>query len=92
MPGNQLVKKVSGPYRRYAVTFITNPKELNWTVTPDGAHHCTLEFMTFVYDGDGTRINVQVNGIGAAIPGCAIRQHPERQYQILAADQRSRKG
>ncbi len=67
VPGNQLVKKVSGPYRRYAVTFIANPKQLNWTVTPDGAHRCTLEFMTFVYDGDGTRINVQVNAIGAAI-------------------------
>ena len=24
--------------------------------------------MTFVYDGDGARINVQYNGIGAAIP------------------------
>jgi VWFA-related protein len=68
VPGNQVVKKVSGPYRRYAVTFMANPKQLNWTVTPDGAHRCTLEFMTFVYDGDGTRINVQVNGIGAAIP------------------------
>jgi len=68
VPGNQAGKKISGPYRRYAVTFITNPKELNWTVTPDGAHRCTLEFMTFVYDGNGERINVQVNGIGAAIP------------------------
>jgi VWFA-related protein len=68
VPGNQVVKKVSGPYRRYAVTFIANPKELNWTVTPDGAHRCTLEFMTFVYDADGARINVQVNGVGAAIP------------------------
>ena len=68
VPGNQAGKKISGPYRRYAVTFIINPKELNWTVTPDGAHRCTLEFMTFVYDGDGARINVQINGIGAAIP------------------------
>jgi VWFA-related protein len=68
VPGNQLVKKVSGPYRRYAVSFIANPKEVTWTMTPDGAHRCTLEFMTFVYDGDGTRINVQVNGVGAAIP------------------------
>jgi VWFA-related protein len=68
VPGNQVVKKVSGPYRRYAVTFMANPKELSWTVAPDGAHRCTLEFMTFVYDGDGTRINVQINGIGAAIP------------------------
>jgi hypothetical protein len=68
VPGNQAVKKVSGPYRRYAVTFITNPKELNWTVTPDGAHRCTLEFMTFVYDADGARIDVQYNAVGAAIP------------------------
>jgi VWFA-related protein len=68
VPGNQAGKKISGPYRRFAVTFITNPKELNWTVTPDGAHRCTLEFMTFVYEGDGTRINVQYNGIDAAIP------------------------
>ena len=68
VPGNQAIKKVSGPYRRYAITFMANPREVNWTVAPDGVHRCTLEFMTFVYDGDGTRINVQVNGIGAAIP------------------------
>ncbi len=68
VPGNQAAKKVSGPYRRYAVTFIANPKEVNWTVTPDGLHHCVLEFRTFVYDGDGTLINGQFNGIAAAIP------------------------
>ena len=67
-PGNQAEKKTSGPYRRYAVTFITNPKELNWTVTPDGAHRCAVEFMTLVYDADGTQINAQFNGIAAAIP------------------------
>ena len=37
-------------------------------MTPDGAHRCALEFMTFVYDADGARINAQFNGIGAAIP------------------------
>ena len=68
VPGNQAVKKVSGPYRRYAVTFMANPKQLNWTVAADGAHRCTLEFMTFVYDADGARINVQYNAVGAAIP------------------------
>jgi hypothetical protein len=68
VPGNQADKKVSGPYRRYAVTFMANPKELSWTVTSDGAHRCTLEFMTFVYDANGARINVQYNGIGATIP------------------------
>ncbi|MDR3753779.1 MAG: VWA domain-containing protein [Terracidiphilus sp.] len=68
VPGNQADKKISGPYRRYAVTFMANPKELIWTVTPDGAHRCALEFMTFVYDANGARINAQYNGIGAAIP------------------------
>ena len=66
--GNQPDRKISGPYRRYAVTFMANPKELSWTMTPDGAHRCTLEFMTFVYDANGARINAQYNGIGAAIP------------------------
>jgi len=68
VPGNQADKKISGPYRRYAVTFMANPKELSWSVTPDGAHRCSLEFMTFVYDANGARINAQYNGIGAAIP------------------------
>lgn len=67
-PGNQAVKKLSGPYRRYGVVFIANPKEVNWTITPDGAHHCVLEFRTFVYDSDGTLINGQFNGISASIP------------------------
>jgi len=66
--GNQPDRKISGPYRRYAVTFMANPKELSWSVTPDGAHRCSLEFMTFVYDANGARINAQYNGIGAAIP------------------------
>jgi VWFA-related protein len=68
VPGNQAAKKVSGPYRRFAVTFIANPKELNWATTPDGARRCVLEFRTFVYDGDGTLINAQFNGIAAAVP------------------------
>jgi VWFA-related protein len=68
VPGNQAAKKTSGPYRRYAITFITNPKELNWTVTPDGAHRCALEFMTVVYDSDGALVNGQLNGINAAVP------------------------
>lgn len=67
-PGNQAAKKVSGPYRRYAVTFVANPREISWTTMPDGTHHCTLEFRTFVYDNEGTLLVGQFNGINAAIP------------------------
>ena len=66
-PGNQAAKKTSGPFRRYAVTFVANPRQVVWTQTPDGAHHCTLEFLTFVYDADGKLINMQTNGISTAI-------------------------
>jgi len=68
VPGNLVAKKTSGPYRRYAVTFAANPKVFAWTTTPDGVHRCALEFRTYVYDADGSLINAQVNGIGAAIP------------------------
>ena len=67
-PGNQAnLKIVSGPFRRYTVTFLANPKVVRWTPTPDGVEHCTLEFRTFVYDADGKLANVQVNGINAGI-------------------------
>jgi VWFA-related protein len=68
VPSNQAAKKTSGPYRRFAVTFAANPKQVSWVVMPDGTHHCVLEFMTFVYDSDGTLLNTQVNGISAAVP------------------------
>jgi VWFA-related protein len=83
VPGNQAEKKVSGPYRRYAVTFIMSPKELNWTVAPNGAHHCTLEFMTFVYDGDGTRVNAQFNAIGAAVPDAKFASVQSGNFKYL---------
>jgi VWFA-related protein len=67
VPGNQAAKKTSGPYRRYAVLFAASPKDVTWTTAPDGAHTCSLEFMTMVYDSDGTLINAQFNGIHAAI-------------------------
>lgn len=83
---NQASKKLSGPYRRYSVIFLTNPREVNWTPTPDGVHHCTLEFLTFVYDADGKLVNMQTNGISANIPAGKfselLKQNIEYQQQI----------
>jgi VWFA-related protein len=67
VPGNQASKKATGPYRRYTIMFMANPRVVKWEVTPDGTHHCTLEFATYVYDADGTPINGQFNGINAAL-------------------------
>jgi VWFA-related protein len=63
--GNEGNPKVSGPYRRYTVTFVANPRELSCAATSDGAHHCVLEFLTFVYNADGTLINTQTNGMNS---------------------------
>ena len=65
-PGNQTDPKLSGPYRRYTVTFVANPKDLSCAITPDGEHHCVLEFLTYAYDADGTLVNMQMNGINAS--------------------------
>ncbi|MGB7266767.1 MAG: VWA domain-containing protein [Terracidiphilus sp.] len=67
-PGNQTAKKVEGPFRRYTVTYIANPKQVSCDATQDGVHHCMLEFLTFVYDADGKLVNLQTNGISAGIP------------------------
>jgi hypothetical protein len=67
-PGNKLISKANGPYRRYTVLYTADPKDVDCAVTPDNAHHCTLEFITFVYDADGTLVNTQSNGIKAEIP------------------------
>jgi hypothetical protein len=65
MPGNLAAPKIAGPYRRYIVTFIANPKDMDCTATLDGEHHCVVEFLTYVYDVDGVLINTQTNGINA---------------------------
>jgi VWFA-related protein len=65
--GNEASKKFAGPYRRYSVIFVANPRQVNWTVAPDGSHHCILNFLTFVYDVDGKLMNMQTNGISVGV-------------------------
>jgi len=61
--GNDAAKGILGPFRRYTVTFLTTPGEVDCSATPDGVHHCALEFLTFVYDADGNRVNRQANAL-----------------------------
>lgn len=57
--GNLVSPKVAGPYRRYTVDFVFNPKTLNWSSGADGRYHCALQFFMFVYDAEGTLLNLQ---------------------------------
>jgi hypothetical protein len=59
--------KTTGPYHRYTSTFIVNPKDLDCPATPDGQHHCDVEFLTFAYDSNGALVNMQMNGITTSL-------------------------
>ncbi len=85
-PGNQAAKKVSGPWRRYTVTFLTNPKQVNWTRQPDGAERFGVDFLTAVYDAGGNLVNLQSNVIGGDVPAgkfaAAMQHNLEYRQQI----------
>jgi VWFA-related protein len=67
-PGNEDNGKVKGPYRRYNIQFSVRPSDISCPESTEGAHHCELEFLTFVYDEDGSLLISQINGIKADIP------------------------
>jgi len=66
-PGNRVNPKASGPYRRYTVNFTVSPRDIECAATPDGMHHCVVEFMSYAYDADGMLLNAQSNAIKADI-------------------------
>jgi VWFA-related protein len=62
-PGNEAANKFNGPYRRYTVEFRVSPRSIDCAATPDGKHHCTLDFASILYDVDGALLNSQTNSI-----------------------------
>jgi len=66
--GNHLGQKVAGPFHRYTVKFIVSPSQVDCGATPDGVHHCILEYRSYVYDAHGALINAEANGVRADIP------------------------
>ena len=80
-PGNQPGKDVTGPYRRYTITFSVDPNQVSLTPASDGARHVALDFLTFVYDPSGTLINMQTNRISGNIPA-QMHQKLEFHQQI----------
>ncbi len=65
--GNSPEPKTTGPYHRYASTFVVNPKDLNCPATPGGQHHCDAEFLTFVYDSSGALVNMEMSGLETSL-------------------------
>ena len=62
-PGNEIVGSTQGPYRRYAVQLGMDARDVECTPAAEGAHHCVLESVIFVYDADGVLLNTVAGGI-----------------------------
>ena len=78
--GNQASKNFTGPYRSYTVTFSTRAGDFECPAGPDGAHHCTITFLTCVYDANGTPLNTQTDGINVSIPADQYAEAPHRNF------------
>ncbi len=51
----------SGPWNRYLIRYSVDGRPVEFTNDPNGAFHGDLEFITLVYDADGTLVNSQMN-------------------------------
>jgi VWFA-related protein len=49
--------KLKGPFRRFAVDMEADIGGLSFAASEDGRYRCPVEFVTFVYDREGTVIN-----------------------------------
>ena len=56
-PGNQGIKSLKGPYRRYTIGIAADLSSIAFTTSPDGSRHGSVEIVTFVYDSDATLVN-----------------------------------
>ena len=56
-PGNVPAPKAHGPYRRYSVNYLIDPKDFAFLRMPDGTIHSDFELIIFVFDSDGVAVN-----------------------------------
>ena len=44
---------VKGPFQRVVLDYAADPRDLTFTLTPDGLYHCSIEVVALVYDPEG---------------------------------------
>jgi VWFA-related protein len=77
-PRNHVAPKIAGPFHRYTVKFTIDPAQAKCDATPDGVHHCTLEFRAYVYDAGGAQINARADGVKVNLPAANSANLPPR--------------
>ena len=63
--------KVKPPYRRYTIDFAANPRDISFAHSPEGNYLGHIQFLTYLYDQDGTIINTSGTTVQANIPPAA---------------------
>jgi len=85
--GNDLSPKLRGPYLSYTVNFGVDPRNIAFQATPDGIYHGSVEFVTLLYDADGTLLNSISNTMVAHMDTptySAALQHGLQMSQIIS--------
>jgi len=85
--GNQPEPKLRGPYLSYTVNFGIDPRNIAFQATPDGVYHGSIEFVTLLYDADGTLLNSISNTMVAHMDTAtysAALQHGLQTSQIIS--------
>ena len=73
-PHNQTSAGTTGPYRQYRVDYAIDPRQIHFLKGPDGNRHETLEFVTLVYNADGTVVNSLDNSMKAVVTPAQYEQ------------------
>ncbi|MBB5337904.1 VWA domain-containing protein [Tunturiibacter gelidoferens] len=56
---------MKGPYRRYAIDIAADPYSIHTEQASDGNYHAELQFLTYVYDRNGSLLNMESDPVRA---------------------------
>ncbi|WP_433963710.1 hypothetical protein [Tunturiibacter gelidiferens] len=60
--------EMKGPYRRYAIDIAADPYTIHMDQASDGNHLAELQFLTYVYDQNGSLLNMENDAVRANFP------------------------
>ncbi len=56
-------KKIAGPYQQFEISYAAAARAISFRRTTDNRYHADLNFVTYVYDRNGTLVNAQSNTV-----------------------------
>jgi VWFA-related protein len=56
LAGGPKQSQSNAPYRNYGIDFAVVPTDISWQFTPDGIRRASVEFISIVYQPDGTAV------------------------------------